>query len=139
MTRATIARGAFKTRLDDRIGELEALYSQLYDDPDAFDELINAMAAASSARPADLKRLDKAREADPEWYKCGDMFGMTMYSDLFAGDLKKLADRIPYLKEQKLTYLHLMPLLTPTTTVDTRSRTSTPSTRCSAPTRISRR
>lgn len=111
MTRSTIARGAFKTRLDDRIGELEALYSQLYDDPDAFDELINAMAAASSARPADLKRLDKAREADPEWYKCGDMFGMTMYSDLFAGDLKKLADRIPYLKEQKLTYLHLMPLL----------------------------
>lgn len=111
MTRATIARGAFKTRLDDRIGELEALYSQLYDDPGAFDELINAMAAASSARPADLKRLDKAREADPEWYKRGDMFGMTMYSDLFAGDLKKLADRIPYLKEQKLTYLHLMPLL----------------------------
>ena len=27
------------------------------------------------------------------------------------GDLKKLADKIPYLKEQKLTYLHLMPLL----------------------------
>ena len=39
------------------------------------------------------------------------MFGMTMYTDLFAGDLKKLADKIPYLKEQKLTYLHLMPLL----------------------------
>lgn len=32
------------------------------------------------------------------------MFGMTMYTDLFAGDLKKLADKIPYLKEQKLTY-----------------------------------
>lgn len=39
------------------------------------------------------------------------MFGMTMYTDLFAGDLKKLADKIPYLKEQELTYLHLMPLL----------------------------
>lgn len=39
------------------------------------------------------------------------MFGMTMYTDLFAGDLKKLADKIPYLKEQKLTYLHLMSLL----------------------------
>ena len=58
-----------------------------------------------------MKRLDKTREQDPGWYKRGDMFGMTMYTDLFAGDLKKLADKIPYLKEQKLTYLHLMPLL----------------------------
>ena len=54
--------------------------------------------------PADLKRLDTKRLADPEWYKRGNMFGMTMYTDLFAGDLKKLADKVPYLKEQKLTY-----------------------------------
>ena len=39
------------------------------------------------------------------------MFGMTMYTDLFAGNLKELAKKLPYLKEQKLTYLHLMPLL----------------------------
>jgi len=36
---------------------------------------------------------------------------MTMYTDLFAGNLKELAKKLPYLKEQKLTYLHLMPLL----------------------------
>ena len=29
----------------------------------------------------------------------------------FAGNLKELAKKLPYLKEQKLTYLHLMPLL----------------------------
>ena len=34
-----------------------------------------------------------------------------MYTDLFAGNLKELAKKLPYLKEQKLTYLHLMPLL----------------------------
>lgn len=39
------------------------------------------------------------------------MFGMTMYTDFFAGNLKGLAKKLPYLKEQKLTYLHLMPLL----------------------------
>ena len=83
----------------------------LYNDHDAFDALVASMAAAYADRPADLKRLDKTREQDPGWYKRGDMFGMTMYTDLFAGDLKKLADKIPYLKEQKLTYLHLMPLL----------------------------
>ena len=69
------------------------------------------MAEAYNARSAELKALDKARSADPEWYKRGNMFGMTMYTDLFAGNLKELAKKLPYLKEQKLTYLHLMPLL----------------------------
>ena len=58
------------------------------------------------ARSAELKALDKARAADPNWYKRGNMFGMTMYTDLFAGNLKELAKKLPYLKEQKLTYLH---------------------------------
>ncbi len=60
------------------------------------------MAEAYNARSAELKALDKARSADPGWYKRGDMFGMTMYTDLFAGNLKELAEKIPYLKEQKL-------------------------------------
>ena len=62
------------------------------------------MAEAYNARSAELKALDKARSADPEWYKRGNMFGMTMYTDLFAGNLKELAKQLPYLKEQKLTY-----------------------------------
>jgi amylosucrase/maltose alpha-D-glucosyltransferase/alpha-amylase len=32
------------------------------------------------------------------------------YVDLFAGDLKSLRDRLPYLTEMGITYLHLMPL-----------------------------
>ena len=62
------------------------------------------MAEAYNARSAELKALDKARSADPEWYKRGNMFGMTMYTDLFAGNLKELAKKLPYLKKQKLTY-----------------------------------
>ena len=57
------------------------------------------------------------------------MFGMTMYTDLFAGNLKELAKKLPYLKEQKLTYLHLMPLLQmppPTTMAAMRWRISIP-------------
>ncbi|TPF93266.1 alpha-amylase family glycosyl hydrolase [Bifidobacterium sp. UTBIF-78] len=106
------ASPVFAARLESRKAELERLFMSLYDDHDAFNALVARMAEAYADRPADLKRLDKAREQDPEWYKRGDMFGMTMYTDLFAGDLRKLADKIPYLKEQKLTYLHLMPLLT---------------------------
>ena len=39
------------------------------------------------------------------------MLGMTMYPNLFAGNLKGLIQNLDYLSEQKITYLHLMPLL----------------------------
>ncbi|NEG90179.1 alpha-amylase family protein [Bifidobacterium aerophilum] len=111
MAQMSKAEILFNERFSRHREEFEALYSSLYDDHESYDQLVKAMIAAAKARPADLRRLDAAREQDPEWYKRGDMFGMTMYTDLFAGDLKKLAEKIPYLKEQKLTYLHLMPLL----------------------------
>ena len=84
---------------------------ELYHNREGLEVLEREMAEAYNARSAELKALDKARSADPEWYKRGNMFGMTMYTDLFAGNLKELAKKLPYLKEQKLTYLHLMPLL----------------------------
>lgn len=104
---------AFDERVAQYSEELRELLTDLYGEQadEAFRNLTELMAKAHDARPADLKRLDTKRLADPEWYKRGNMFGMTMYTDLFAGDLKKLAGKVPYLKEQKLTYLHLMPLL----------------------------
>ena len=101
----------FGNRLARHHDELDQLFMSLYDDRAALEDLEQAMAAAYEARSDDLKKLDKQREADPDWYKRGTMFGMTMYTDLFAGSLRKLANRIPYLEEQHLTYLHLMPLL----------------------------
>ncbi|WP_137654571.1 alpha-amylase family protein [Bifidobacterium moukalabense] len=102
---------AFANRLAQHDEELEELFTSLYGDAEALESLRELMNEAHAARPADLKRLDTKRVADPEWYKRGNMFGMTMYTDLFAGNLKNLAEKVPYLKEQKLTYLHLMPLL----------------------------
>ena len=104
---------AFDERIAKNSEELHELLTELYGEQadEAFRNLTELMKSSHAARPADLKRLDTKRLADPEWYKRGNMFGMTMYTDLFAGDLKKLADKVPYLKEQKLTYLHLMPLL----------------------------
>ena len=101
----------FGNRLARHHDELDQLFMSLYDDRAALEDLEQVMAAAYEARTDDLKKLDKQREADPDWYKRGTMFGMTMYTDLFAGSLRKLANRIPYLEEQHLTYLHLMPLL----------------------------
>ena len=84
---------------------------ELYHNRDALYTLENAMKEAHERRPDDLKRLDAVRESNPNWYRHETMYGMTMYTRLFAADLKGLAKRLPYLKEQKITYLHLMPLL----------------------------
>ena len=135
---------AFDERVAQYSEELRELLTDLYGEQadEAFRNLTELMAKAHDARPADLKRLDTKRLADPEWYKRGNMFGMTMYTDLFAGDLKKLADKVPYLKEQKLTYLHLMPLLKmphPQNDGGYAVEDSTPSTRRSAPTKTSPR
>ena len=61
-------------------------------------------------RPDELKALDAMRAVDPQWYRSSRMVGAMCYVDLFAGDLKKIRERIPYLSELGITYLHLMPL-----------------------------
>ncbi len=102
---------AFERRFAVRKDELEWLYMELYDDRDMLDALERAMADAYAARSLSLRRLDGRRERDPDWFLSGKMLGMTMYTDLFAGDLPGLYRRLDYLAEQGITYLHLMPLL----------------------------
>ena len=80
----------FDRRLASRREELERLYLALYGNRDMLTALEQAMAQAYAARPQALKRLDSRRERDPDWYRRGNMLGMTMYTDLFAGDLAHL-------------------------------------------------
>ena len=41
------------------------------------------------------------------------MLGYAAYADRFAGTLRGVEERVPYLRDLGVTYLHLMPLLTP--------------------------
>lgn len=89
---------------------LHELYGQHYD---FFYHLECILATAVErwvARPDELKALDAVRETDPSWYQSHQLIGYILYVDLFAGDLKRLCERIPYLKEIGVTYLHLMPI-----------------------------
>lgn len=60
-------------------------------------------------RPADLRELDGRRGNDPNWFLRRDQLGGVCYVDRWAGNLAGLRERIPYLQELGLTYLHLMP------------------------------
>lgn len=105
---------AFVSRLAanfNRLFELTVrMYGNQYDYYYHLEELLVGMAQSWFARPAELKVLDAAREADPHWFQSNQMVGGVCYVDLFAGDLNGILAKIPYFKEMGLTYLHLMPL-----------------------------
>ena len=91
--------------------ELREKYMSLYGNEAEFTKLLDTMESYFEKRSDVLKKLDARRLADPQWYRDGKMLGMTMYPKLFAGGLKGLIGHLDYLSEQKITYLHLMPLL----------------------------
>ncbi len=91
-------------------GLLYELYGQRYDFFYHLEMILHTAAERYALRPDDLKALDRQREANPAWFLNEQMMGGVCYVDLFAGDLAGIRARIPYFKELKLTYLHLMPL-----------------------------
>lgn len=72
--------------------------------------LAHQLVVSAQERPAELRAVDAAREADPTWFTSHRMLGGVCYVDRYAGDLEGLRRHIPYLRELGLTYLHLMPL-----------------------------
>ncbi len=110
----TPEKNAFRQRLESQFETLFALYLELYGHRYDFhfhlQTLVANLAAGYKARSASLKRKDKQRLQQPNWYRQENMLGMACYVDLFAGDLQKLQQRIPYLQQLGITYLHLMPL-----------------------------
>jgi len=105
---------AFEDRMESHFGRLftilHGLYGTHYDFFYHLESILSTAVARWVERPDDLKALDAARETDPSWYQSQRMVGYIAYADRFAGSLAGVCDRIPYLKELGITYLHLMPL-----------------------------
>lgn len=97
---------------DDLLGPLGALYPDRPVDEIAR-ALIRLAARRHAERPVDLRRLDTKRLSQPDWFQAPEMVGYATYTDRFAGDLPGVVDRIGYLRDLGVRYLHLMPLLRP--------------------------
>lgn len=113
-TPAAAQDDGFDARLAEHLPRLRELFAQIWgDDPRAtatLDGLVGDLRASWAARPPDLKASDAARVADPDWFQSQQMLGGVCYVDRYAGTLAGLRERLPYLEELGLTYLHLMPL-----------------------------
>ena len=104
----------FTKRLEQHFPELvkklHHLYGERYDFFYHLQKLVIGLANSFSSRKRKLKNQDDLRLKQPNWYRSEKMLGMALYVDLFAGDLKKLKDKLPYIQELGVNYVHLMPL-----------------------------
>lgn len=105
----------FNRRFNIYKDELLNNYKSLYGNDERFEEkftsLIESMEKAFINRKPSLRTLDIQRENDSSWFLSQKQVGYMLYLDLFCKDLKGLRSKINYLKELKITYLHIMPLL----------------------------
>ena len=106
---------AFRARLERFFTELRDPLVGLYgDDPrfaPEFDALLSDIARTAAERSPELRRLDHEREITADWLLREQAVGYVAYADRFGGTLGGVRERIGYLRELGITYLHLMPLL----------------------------
>ena len=106
------AEAEFDARLARHKDELQWLYCELYEGGQPwFDQLCRDLKNIALDRKESLRCQDRKREADPNWYKSNDILGMMLYVDCFAGNLQGVREKLDYVEECGVNYLHLMPLL----------------------------
>ncbi|MBX2798934.1 MAG: hypothetical protein KTR31_14755 [Myxococcales bacterium] len=88
---------------------LAAVYGERVD-PAWWQKVAVLLGRRAADRPDDLWVLDAEREGAPDWFQQPDRIGYSLYVDRFAGDLRGVADRVDYLDELGVTYLHLLPV-----------------------------
>ena len=92
--------------------EIEKLYLKVYGTQASnhLNDLFSMMDDAKANRKKDLVSLDRTQT---NWYFSQNLVGMTLYIDLFVGDIKKLIKKVDYFTDLGITFIHLMPLLKP--------------------------
>lgn len=103
----------YELYLPDVLRPLAKLYGDRPDFVAHLENLLGIVAQAYASRPEELRLLDLRRASESDWFQQPGMIGYVCYVDRFAETLAGIKDKIPYLKELGVTYLHLMPLLQP--------------------------
>ncbi|NQT61067.1 MAG: amylosucrase [Bacteroidetes bacterium] len=89
---------------------LMELYGPQHDVHTFLESLIGDIWQAFTSRTAELVQHDIQLGKQSEWFLSHKAIGAVCYVDLFAGNFYGLIERIDYLKNLGVTYLHLMPI-----------------------------
>ncbi len=93
----------------DLIDGLQATYSV----SEIIKPLLQIMVQQHQNRSEDLRQRDRERVLNPDWFQRPQTIGYVCYTDLFDKNLAGLANRVEYLRNLKVSYLHLLPILEP--------------------------
>lgn len=85
----------------------------VYDAHTVLPQIVDVIVRIHKGRSALLRHRDNQRILQPDWFQDPNAIGYVCYTDLFAGNLQGIRTKIDYLKGLGVTYLHLMPLLSP--------------------------
>ena len=92
---------------------LEPVYGRRPDFDDVVVGLVAQLALQYGRRPEALKVLDLERDLSPDWFQREHMVGYVCYVERFAGTLEGVLDKVDYLEELGVSYVHLMYVLRP--------------------------
>lgn len=105
----------FDLRLATNLTLIQQLFFSLYPENQHeahFKKLLDLLPKLFASRPVELKEQDLQRLSAGNWHQSEKMMGMQLYVEHFNGDLNGLRQKIPYLKELGVNFLHLMPITT---------------------------
>lgn len=94
--------------------QVRRLYQQVYKDNgyEPWDKAFGRLVDLIDRYHKNRKKVYKARDlSEKQWFLNKEVVGMTMYVDLFAGNLEGYFDHIDYLKSLGITFIHFMPIL----------------------------
>lgn len=96
--------------------DIKMLFNKLYaNHPDyetSFVKLLEIIDTAFLNRNEDLKKLDKLKIAnqDEQWFLSNKLCGMSLYVDRFCGSINNLQNKLDYLEDLGVNFLHVMPI-----------------------------
>jgi len=103
----------FGARLESELERLTGLLFELYGDRPDFaywvEHIVLGAFEAYRKRPPWLKERDREYPPESGWYLRENVIGAVCYVDRWAGTFRGIVERLPYLKELGIKYLHLMP------------------------------
>ncbi|WP_289645171.1 alpha-amylase family protein [Maribacter aestuarii] len=106
----------FNIRLATNLSLIKTLFFSLY--PESlknkihFHNLLDSMEQLFELRPDELKTLDLKRIEQGNWYQNERLVGMQLYVDRFNKDLNGLVNKLSYLNNLGINFLHIMPITT---------------------------
>lgn len=105
---------AFVDRLWNHLPKIHRLFGEIYashhQSEPQFIEVISSLIKAYQSRESSLKKRDAEKAKQDGWFLSNQLAGMSLYVDRFAGNLKKMPEKLTHLEELGVNFLHLMPI-----------------------------